>query len=86
MMSKIMKDSVADMHEAFRVFDREGKGYIPADDLKSVMRNLGERLTHVEIDEIMREVDLDGDGFLNFQGKTKRNLSLTPSLSDSLLR
>ena len=73
MMAKKMKDSVDDMQEAFRVFDSEGKGYIPADELKSVMRSLGERLTTMEIDEIMKEVDNHGDGLLTFQGKVLKS-------------
>ena len=73
MMSRKMRDSVDDMHEAFRVFDCEGKGFIPAEDLRSVMNNLGECLTQGEIEEIMGEVDMDGDGMLDFQGKKRAN-------------
>ena len=31
------------------------------------MNNLGEPLTEEEVDEMMREADLDGDGKINFQ-------------------
>lgn len=32
------------------------------------MTSLGEKLTEEEISEMMREADLDGDGFIDFEG------------------
>jgi len=34
------------------------------------MANLGEKLTNEEIDEMMRQVDIDGDGQVNIEGST----------------
>ena len=37
-------------------------------ELRNVMTSLGEKLTEEEVSEMMREADLDGDGFIDFEG------------------
>lgn len=55
--------------EAFRVFDRNGDGFISAPELRLVMTNLGEKLTDEEVEDMIREADLDGDGVVSYSGK-----------------
>ena len=70
MMAKKIKDtdSEDELREAFRVFDKDGNGAISAAELRHVMTNLGEKLTDEEVDEMIREADLDGDGMVNYNG------------------
>lgn len=63
-------DSEEEIREAFRVFDKDGNGFISAAELRHVMTNLGEKLTDEEVDEMIREADIDGDGQVNYEGIT----------------
>lgn len=38
------------------------------------MTNLGERLSDEEVDDMIKEADSDGDGMVNYNGKTITNL------------
>ncbi|WAR18959.1 CALM-like protein [Mya arenaria] len=69
MMAQKMKDtdSEEEIKEAFKVFDKDGNGFISAAELRHVMTNLGEKLTDEEVDEMIREADIDGDGQVNYE-------------------
>ena len=62
-------DTNEEIQEAFRVFDRDGDGFISAAELKHVMNNLGEKLTDEEVDQMIIDADRDGDGKIDFEGK-----------------
>mmetsp|Transcript_14170 Transcript_14170/g.29752 ORF Transcript_14170/g.29752 Transcript_14170/m.29752 type:complete len:150 (+) Transcript_14170:71-520(+) len=68
LMARKMKDTDTEeeLIEAFKVFDRDGDGFISAGELRHSMTNLGEKLSDVEVDEMIREADLDGDGQINY--------------------
>lgn len=51
-------------------------------ELRNVMTSLGEKLTEEEISEMMKEADLDGDGFIDFEG-SKREYPLVYRLKRS---
>ena len=51
--------SEEEIREAFRVFDKDGRGFISGGDLSHVMTNLGEKLTDEEVNEMIREADLN---------------------------
>lgn len=51
----------------FRVFDKDGNGFITIDELEMTMLSLGETLTPSELQEMMDEVDSDRDGKVSFR-------------------
>jgi len=55
------------MLEAFKFFDKDNSGYITAEELKSVLDSIGEKLSQGEIEEIIRQADVDGDHTINYQ-------------------
>ena len=57
-----------EMLEAFKTFDRDGNGFLSMAELRYVMVNIGEKLTDDELEEMMREADVDGDGKINYEG------------------
>merc|ERR1711924_557064 len=69
LMARKMKDTDTEeeLIEAFRVFDKDGNGFISAAELRHIMTNLGEKLTDEEGDEMIREADIDGDGQINYE-------------------
>ena len=77
LMARKMKDTdnEQDIVEAFKVFDKDGNGFISAAELRHVMTNLGEKLTDEECDEMIREADIDGDGQINYEEFVKMMLA-----------
>ena len=64
-----MKALEEEVRIAFEFFDLDGNGYISMTELRQVAVELGEELTEAEIDEMIREADVDGDGQVDFNGK-----------------
>ncbi|GAB0098507.1 calmodulin [Sergentomyia squamirostris] len=55
-----------ELRDAFRVFDKHNRGYITASDLRAVLQCLGEDLDEDEIEDMIKEVDRDRDGRIDF--------------------
>jgi calmodulin len=77
LMVRKMKDTDTEeeLLEAFKVFDRDGNGFITSHELRHVMTNLGQSLTPEEIEEMVKEADVDGDGQINFDEFVKMMMS-----------
>lgn len=65
-----------ELMEAFRVFDRDGKGVIPTAELRHIVTSLGEKLTEGEADEMMCEADPDRSGSVDYVRFIKKMLSV----------
>ncbi|XP_060592819.1 neo-calmodulin-like [Ruditapes philippinarum] len=62
----LSQEEVEDFQEAFGLFDREGLGSITVDDLKVVLRSLGKNPSDEELRDMIREVDDDESGTIEF--------------------
>ncbi|XP_046385332.1 neo-calmodulin-like [Ischnura elegans] len=63
---KTADEEEKELRDAFRVFDKHNRGYISASDLRAVLQCLGEDLSEEEIEDMIKEVDVDGDGRIDF--------------------
>uniref|UniRef100_A0A673YLK7 EF-hand domain-containing protein n=1 Tax=Salmo trutta TaxID=8032 RepID=A0A673YLK7_SALTR len=52
--------------EAFSLFDKDGDGTITTKELGTVMRSLGQNPTEAELQDMINEVDADGNGTIDF--------------------
>ena len=56
-----------EIKDAFFTFDMSGNGFVAAAEIRFVLDALGENVTDEEIDEMVRMIDFDGDGQVNFK-------------------
>jgi len=68
-------DTEEDLIDAFKVFDKDGNGFISAVELRHVMTSLGEKLSDEEVDEMIKEADTDNDGQINYHEFVKMMMS-----------
>ena len=65
---KFNTDQIAEFKEAFALFDKDGDGMIPTKELGTVMRSLGSNPTEAGLQDMINEVDAEGEGTMNFTG------------------
>jgi len=75
----MLTDNEDEILEAFKIFDKDGNGKLSAEELKSVLTSLGEKLSPQECDEIIRLADTDGDGQIAYREFVKFLMSALPA-------
>ena len=60
-------DPEVEIINTFQIFSAENDGLIPIQELFHIIRTFGETLTDKEIEEIIAEADVDGDGYINYE-------------------
>ncbi|MBD0307594.1 MAG: EF-hand domain-containing protein, partial [Microcoleus sp. T1-bin1] len=63
----ITEEEVAKLWEAFQVFDADASGAISSEELGQVMRSLGQSPNETELRDMIKEVDVDLSGSIDFE-------------------
>ena len=63
---EMSEDQIAACKEVFSLFDKDGDGTITTKELGTVMRSLGQNPTEAELQDMINEVDADGNGTIDF--------------------
>ena len=66
MVEQLTEEQIAEFKEAFALFDKDGDGTITTKELGTVMRSLGQNPTEAELQDMINEVDVDGNGTIDF--------------------
>ena len=66
MADQLTDEQIAEFKEAFALFDKDGDGTVSTKELGVVMRALGQNPTDAEVTEMIKEVDIDGNGEVDF--------------------
>lgn len=53
--------------DAFKLYDEDDNGHINRKELRNVIDLIGESMTDSELEELVREADINGDGAINYQ-------------------
>lgn len=70
MMSKQQKKALNQdaLKDAFKIFDKDDDGFISVEELRRIMKNLGDKMTDEELDEMLDAADTKHDGLVNYSG------------------
>ncbi|KAK8769321.1 hypothetical protein V5799_014214 [Amblyomma americanum] len=68
MMTKdvLAMDAEDQFKQVFRVFDRNGDGFVSCAEIRQAMTTLGQKLSTEDVDEMIRVADKDAKGKLTF--------------------
>ena len=68
MQAKMSDDQLEkEIMDSFALLDKDGSGLISADELKHVVTDFCGKLSDVEVNELLSEADITGDGLLAYE-------------------
>ena len=67
MVENLTEETINQFHYFFDLFDKDSSGSITTKELGTIMRNLGQNPSEEELKQMIREVDLNGDGTIDFK-------------------
>ncbi|CAJ0609531.1 unnamed protein product [Cylicocyclus nassatus] len=83
------RKELKEYRQLFNMFDTDGSGAIGNDELKQAMLSIGIHANEAEIDNVIKEVDADGNGEIDFEefcACMKKSQSIIKSTNEELIR
>ncbi|TKR83209.1 hypothetical protein L596_016834 [Steinernema carpocapsae] len=85
------KEEIEEFRQLFSMLDTDGSGAIGNDELKQAVQQLGLHIRDAEIDDLIREVDADGNGEIDFDEfcicmKKSQTLASVKSTNEEVIR
>ena len=68
------------------MFDKDGNGRISTKELKGVMKSLGQNVTDAEVQSMIKKVDLNHDGEIDFEEFVKMMNACKPTTDEEKLK
>ncbi|XP_060529846.1 troponin C, isoallergen Bla g 6.0101-like [Cylas formicarius] len=56
-----------ELKDAFRLYDKDGLGYITVDLLRDILKELDDKLTPQDLNEMIKEIDTDNSGTVDWE-------------------
>lgn len=78
----VSEETLKDWREAFGMFDKNGDNLISAGELGTVMRNLGQNPTDDDVRKMISDVDIDANGFVDFNEFVSMMIKFQSSSTD----
>ena len=67
MTEHLTEENISEFREAFELFDKDKDGFITIQELGEIMKNLGQTPNEAELQDMISEVDIDGNGNIDFK-------------------
>ena len=67
MLDATTKGKLEDFVKAFQVFDKDNTGKVSVGDLRYMLTGLGEKLTDEEVDELLKGIEVDSEGQIDYK-------------------
>ncbi|CCD62255.1 putative calcium-binding protein B0563.7 [Caenorhabditis elegans] len=86
---KYTRKELKEYRQLFNMFDTDGSGAIGNEELKQAMISIGLHANKAEIDNVIKEVDADGNGEIDFEefcACMKKSQNIVKSTNEELIR
>ena len=83
MNDHLTEEKLADLREAFEQYDKDKDGVISIKELGELMTKLGQAPTETELQDMINEVDVDGNEFIGLMARRMRDTDTEEELMEA---